>query len=488
MCTSFTDFLRKYGGLNRLSTLAADGSADTWAVETTDSVVQGYYAVKGYFDEKLGSPQGVAFICRTVKSSGGATAATRTFSDGAANNTTATSKWKGTPGGTTSVQVDNPSPDKGTGWAKLTVRNSQDCTNVSVKSELITVTLPAGGQLPQTSVAKKLGNGTPGTADAYNATASDMIGTVDSSNNKTGLQAFSDFRYGLGFVAIPGFTATGATAIAAGLKTHCETFFRTGLIGSSAGLNKSTVGADLGSTASNYLAYYTPRIKVADQNSDAGGTLTIDPVGHIAGLGARMDAKYNGPHKSPAGIDNSFTSVVDVERTSSLLELYDDAASGVLADGGSSNGPINTIRIKKGGVTVWGLRTLATDLRYRQINVGRVVGLSYWTCYMIGEPKTFEPIDPDGNLFAKVRGEVYSFLFQLRRNGSLYGDFPGSDPKSTDAFAVVCDKGNNPDINVGAGILTVDIAIAPTPNAEQIKFNLLVGQPGNVVARTVSGT
>jgi phage tail sheath protein FI len=100
---------------------------------------------------------------------------------------------------------------------------------------------------------------------------------------------------------------------------------------------------------------------------------------------------------------------------------------------------------------------------------------------------TFEPIDPDGALFSKLRGTLYGFLYNLRKAGALYGTFPGSDPSPKDAFAVVCDTGNNTDLTVGAGELHADVAIAPTPNAEQVKFNLLVSQPGFVSARSVAG-
>lgn len=482
LCSSFAQFTQLFGGLNGLSSVAADGTADTYTTITTDTVVQGYYNVKGYFDEKGNNPNGVAFICRVVKSSGGATAASRTFNDGGANNTTITAKWKGLSGGTVTVTI-GASP-KGSSYKQIKLVHTQsqiteywqiataaDASDASKKSLLATIALPAGGQLPADASDKKLHNGTPGTADAYNASAADLVGTV-SGATKTGLRVFDDLRLGQGFVCIPGqFSSTVRT----GLKTHCDTYYRMGLVGSGPSLTQSSVVTDLSTLTSNNLAYYWPQIYVGNVNSDSAGLLLIDPVGHIAGLGARMDAKYGGPHKSPAGINHAFLSVIDVERTSSGVELTDDAGSNTLADSA-----INTIRIKgqPAGVVAWGLRTLATDLRFRQIPTSRVTGLIYTTAYFQMEKYTFEPIDSDGKLFAKIEGDIGAFLFGLRRNGVLFGEYPGAEPKKDDAYAVTCNRGNNPDTSLGAGELRTDIAFVPTPNVESSRVNLMVAAPG----------
>lgn len=493
MCASFAQYVRNFGGITKLASLAADGTADTYSYETTAAVVQGYYAVKAYFDEKANNPNGVAFICRVVKSSSGATAATRNFNDGGANNTVVTAKWKGIMGSAVEVQI-TASPNGATykqfqfrqAKANITetwqISNATEAADVSRRSELVTIALPAGGQLPVAVTWAKLGNspGTAGTVDAYDATDADVVGTDNGLGTQTGLQVFNDARLGSGFVILPG---KYSSTIRTGQKTHCETYYRMGLTGTASGLTASTVtGANAGSgnlgspaAASNFMAMFWPNVCVTDENSQSAGTILVDPVGHIAGLGAKMDAQYRGPHKSPAGTLHPLLTAVDIERTSAGSELANDAVSNTLADS-----LINTIRIKgtPPRIAVWGLQTLAVDRRYAQINVARVVGLVYLTSYLIIEPFTFEPIDPDGNLYARIKSDLNAFLFGLRREGVLYGQYPGSEPSPKDAYQVICDRGNNPDISVGQGEIHVDLLIVPTPNAQTIKVNLLVAAPG----------
>lgn len=488
MCTSLGQFQRLFGGLNKASTVAADGAADTWTTETTSAAQQTYYAVKGYFDEKGNAPNGVLYFCRVVKSGAylvGATAATRNFPDGTTNNTVVISKWPGTPGGTTTVQIDTPSPDKGTGWAKFTIVNSKaniteyyniataaDAADASKNSELVTIALPAGLELPVTCTASKLYNGTPGVADAYNATDANHVG-VETSGAKTGLGVFSDQRYGTGFVSIPG---KYSSAIRAGIKAHVEKWYRIGILSSPSGKTVSNVAADISGTNGSYMGYYWPQLWVADSNSDSGGKLLIDNTGHIAGLWANLAHQYGGPHKSPAGLTHSFATVLDVERQSNGEELCDDAGSNTLADSF-----VNTIRMKGNppGVCVWGLRTLAQDNRFRQIQAVLTICLSYLTVYLIAEAAVFEPIDSDGQLFSKVKGTCDSFFAGLRRAGAVFGDYPGDDPKKSDAYRVICDRSNNTDRTIDAGELHVDCYMVPTKNAESVKFSIQVTAPGS---------
>ncbi|HJU24192.1 MAG TPA: hypothetical protein VJ891_16940 [Casimicrobiaceae bacterium] len=487
ICTSFSQFLRLYGGLSKLSTVAAGTTPDVYGVETNAAVVQCYYAVKGYFDEKLSGSPGVLYFCKVVASASGPTAGALTLSDGASHNTTVTAKWKGMNGNAVFVTVNNPSPTSGAGYAQFIVQqpqanitetwdiaNANDAANVSKKSELVTIALPAGGQLPNTSAKQKINAGTPGTADSYSASDSDYVGTITPAGVKTGLQVFNDNKLGSGCVAVPGkFSST----VRSGIATHCATYMRMGLFGSPSGLNLTTVITDLGTQTGPDLAYYWPQIWVVDQNSTSSGQLLVDPVGHIAGLHARMDKEYRGPHKSAAGIRHPLVSALDVERTSSNMELCDDTGSNTLADS-----LINTIRIKgnPGSVVVWGMRTLSQDNRFRQVPVRRVVQLCYLIVQLTLEGYTFEAIDPFGKLFAAIKGELDTFFFDLRRLGSLYGSQPGRDPRPNDAWFVVCDSSNNPGVALQSGELHADAQFVPTPNAEKISVNLAVTTPGFV--------
>lgn len=352
------------------------------------------------------------------------------------------------------------------------IKSAADALNASQRSELATITLPAGGTLPNTAAATKLTGGTDGTV-AYSASDADYVGTVGASGTKTGLQVFNDARLGTGYVFIPG---KQSSVVRSGIVSHCATYYRIGLLSSPSGLTASTVAADIAGVSSNQCGYYWPQIKYTDENSDTGGLLTISNEGAIAGVAARMIRDYNfGPHKSPAGITHPFVSVPDIERQSNGNELADDNISNTLADSF-----VNTLRVKGQPLSyvIWGNRLLASDRRYLQFNASQTINLVYATGQLLLEKFTFEPVDPQGKLFAAIRSDFNVFLLSLFRKGALYGTEPQTLSKSSDAFLVVCDRTNNPDNVLVGNEVHVDVTFAPTPNAEKITLNLGPAAPG----------
>lgn len=341
-----------------------------------------------------------------------------------------------------------------------------DALSASQKSELVTITLPAGATLPGAVAATALTTGSDGTA-AYSASDADYVGTVSASNARSGLQCFNDQRYGLGYVTAPGkYSAT----VRAGLVTHGLAFYRLAIMSSPSALTLNTVGADLGTLVGNIGAYYTPQVIVADENSDTNGLLTIANEGAICGLAAQMIRDYGGPHKSPAGKLHPLTSVLNIERQSNAAELYDDPSSNTLADSG-----INTLRLK-GGIVVWGLRTLATDRRWLQVNAAQTICQIVVVGQLILENYWSEPISDQ--LFARVSSDFKVMMINLFRAGSLYGTEPGTQPLASDAFSVNCSRANNPDTEIVNNSFNVEVAFVATPNAETIKYKVFAAAPG----------
>lgn len=562
--TSVADFVKNFGGLNKLTAVASGLTADTYTVEQDDDVVQGYYAVKAYLEEKGQDSPGVAFVSRVIQTASPPTAASKTFPDNVgSNNTTITAKWVGRDGGTVQAYTINPSPRRGifalqagtvavtsgtaavtgngttfqtgstwVGWGikigvnyytilsvatstSLTLAENaaatetvavysvgtntdstyinlyhpqsnireewdllpttQSAADISRRSQLATIALPAGLQLPKTSApgsagAVKLNSGSAATADSYAATASDYVGAVSSAGVKTGIQVFNDLKYGTGWVMCPGQVSA---SVRTGIAAHAATYYRVGLYCPSSGLVLNTAQTEFAGISSNLGAGYVPRVWVTATTGTGSDTVLVDPTGHVAGLGARMQKEYGGPHKSPAGITHPLLTVVDLERQSNGMELYDDAGSGVLADNN-----VNTIRFKANGYAVYGMRTFASDERYRQINQALLVCVIYHASYNLMQKVTFEPIDSFGNLFGRVKGDLDSMLYSLWRAGSLYGTQPGKQAKPDNAWFVVCDRGNNPNTQVGKGILRADVSFAGTPNAERIDLPIFVAAPG----------
>jgi phage tail sheath protein FI len=69
-------------------------------------------------------------------------------------------------------------------------------------------------------------------------------------------------------------------------------------------------------------------------------------------------------------------------------------------------------------------------------------------------------------LWDSVRRTVVMFLRRVWRDGALFGRTPA------EAFFVKCDEENNPPENRDAGILTVEIGIAPVKPAEFVVFRI----------------
>jgi phage tail sheath protein FI len=76
----------------------------------------------------------------------------------------------------------------------------------------------------------------------------------------------------------------------------------------------------------------------------------------------------------------------------------------------------------------------------------------------------FEPNDQA--LWDRVRRTVDMFLRRVWQTGALFGSTPA------EAYFVLCNEQNNPPENRDAGILTVEIGIAPVKPAEFVVFRL----------------
>ena len=126
---------------------------------------------------------------------------------------------------------------------------------------------------------------------------------------------------------------------------------------------------------------------------------------------------------------------------------------------------INCIRSFPGqGIRVWGARTLSSDPEWRYLNVRRLFNFVEESILAGTNWVVFEPNDQ--KLWDSVRRTVTMFLRRVWRDGALFGRTPA------EAFFVKCDEENNPPENRDAGILTVEIGIAPVKPAEFVVFRI----------------
>jgi len=133
---------------------------------------------------------------------------------------------------------------------------------------------------------------------------------------------------------------------------------------------------------------------------------------------------------------------------------------------------VNCIRVfSRGGVRVWGARTLAlVDPEFKYLNVRRLFNFIKSSILQGTQWAVFEPNDV--LLWSKLRRNTSAFLTRVWRDGALFGLTPD------EAFYVKCDSETNPQEVIEAGQVVVEIGLAPVRPAEFVIFNIRQIAPG----------
>lgn len=248
-------------------------------------------------------------------------------------------------------------------------------------------------------------------------------------------------------------TMDDVKAVQLAMIAHCELMAdRVAILDTPPGLKAQEVKdwrMDFAGYDSKYAALYWPWIKVADPV--AGKQVFVPPSGHMAGIWARNDSS-RGVHKAPANEVIRGAVTLELNITKGEHDLLNPIA-------------VNCIRSFRGqGIRVWGARTLSSDPEWRYLNVRRLFNYVEKSILQGTNWVVFEPNDP--KLWDSVKRTVTMFLRRVWRDGALFGRTPA------EAFFVKCDEENNPPENRDAGILTVEIGIAPVKPAEFVVFRI----------------
>jgi phage tail sheath protein FI len=203
---------------------------------------------------------------------------------------------------------------------------------------------------------------------------------------------------------------------------------------------------------SKFAAMYWPWIRVTDP-LNAAKTLTVPPLGWIAGVYARTDQSKN-VGKAPGGtVDGAL-------RFLTGLESDPDKGDRDLVYPLRVNPLINTTQT---GLAVWGVRTLSpTNDVLRYVNAVRLFQFVEKSIFNSTFNFVFESIT--SNLYGQIKTTVDSFLLNLYSTGHFAGNSPAQ------AYFVICDESNNPPEVANAGQVIVDIGIAPNRPGEFIRF------------------
>jgi Bacteriophage tail sheath protein len=332
-------------------------------------------------------------------------------------------------------------------------------TRVKAESKLISVEeVRGGGTMELHKGANVSLGGGAGLPDSVQVSAADYVGDSSDRTGFGGLEAIDEVT----MLCVPDLTAAlergmidmeGFKAVQLAMIAHCELMAdRVAILDPPPSLNAQQIKdwrVNEAGYDSKYATLYWPRLKVMDPTK--GKAIFVPPSGHMAGVWARND-DTRGVHKAPAN---------EVVRGAISLELN------ITKGEHDQLNPIavNCVRSFPGqGIRVWGARTLSSDPEWRYLNVRRLFNFVEESILSGTNWVVFEPNDP--KLWDSVRRTVTMFLRRVWRDGALFGRTPG------EAFFVKCDEENNPPENRDAGILTVEIGIAPVKPAEFVVFRI----------------
>lgn len=211
----------------------------------------------------------------------------------------------------------------------------------------------------------------------------------------------------------------------------------------------TTIPADGGLRPRNadggVAAVYAPWLKVHDALTSQ--TVDAPPSGHICGIYARIDAE-RGVFKAPANT---------VVRGALNLTHHLSAADQDILNPAS----VNAIRVFPDGIKVWGARTLSgASSEWRYVPVRRLASFIEESIQKGTQWAVFEPNDQ--TLWASIERNVDAFLNTYWREGALAG------PRPEAAYFVKCNSETMTQSDIEAGIINIQIGIAPLKPAEFI--------------------
>lgn len=294
-----------------------------------------------------------------------------------------------------------------------------------------------------------------GTDESTGIVTADIVGSVAGH---TGVHLFDDLD-DISLLAIPGYSSAALVQqIIDAVDARQDIFY---IVGAAAGLTRDQVKTYrqvTGGFDAKNAALYWPRITITDPvGAGSNPQITVDPVGHILGLYARVDglsAPDGGVWDTPAGTG-------DHGKLRGVLALETqvrDADADVLNPIG-----VNCLRKFNGqGIVVFGGRTLSNDIAWQYINVRRLFIFAEQS--IAKSTKQFVFRNNDFRLWQKVTDLITAFLRGLWERGA----FPGATP--AESFFVKIDETTTTPADVLAGRLIGEIGLAPQRPAEFVIF------------------
>ncbi|HXH77315.1 hypothetical protein [Nocardioides sp.] len=305
-----------------------------------------------------------------------------------------------------------------------------------------------------------LKQGAPDVVVVRAITAQLSTGIITQAELEAALATFSS-DFGPGQVLAPGVATVAARAALLG---HANTTGRTVLLdvlenetAASVVSILTALAASPGSKTAGLLPGW-PKLPIL-----GGGTRNVPGSVIAAGLAARGDAAVGHANHAPAGDQGRGAGFVTDATGVSIG--YTDAELDSIHDAGGS-----VFRTIRGQVQLYGWKAVSSDVRFDQLNVGRMT-MQLGTGIRAGaEAFLFRPIDGRGLLFAELEGFLRGYLSPLYTANALFG------ATADDAFDVDVAGANTP-ATITAGEVRANVAVRLTPHAEKVTISVVTESP-----------
>jgi hypothetical protein len=209
-------------------------------------------------------------------------------------------------------------------------------------------------------------------------------------------------------------------------------------------------------TSKGFLAYYGPHIEDAE-----GYIVPASPF--VAGVAIRR-SRAQGFQYPPAGTSYPLNGTAGAQIAISSAEQDVSNRLGMNA--------LRTLPGYGNTVFVWGGRTRvnakdADQGLYKFVNTRVILNVIYGTLKGAFDSQIFTVVDGRNLLFTKIRTIAENVLYVFWAGGALFGSKP------SDAYAVICDRRNNPGQTLEEGVVYTSVFVTPVPTLERIQIDLV---------------
>lgn len=243
----------------------------------------------------------------------------------------------------------------------------------------------------------------------------------------------------------------------------CHSVTATQKINSSGGaINMALAERSKIASPKGHISYYFPYwVDGNDQN--------VPMSASVVGVALRR-YREEGYRQPPAGVKYPVYGVKGISFP------VTDAVQSQLNPQGINCGRILTNK----GAVIYGARTLSTSPYYRFMTTRVILNVLSGTLSRAFDEVVFSSVDGQGALFGRIKQTAIGICERLRQAGALFGATP------EEAYLVVCDRTNNPPLDLERGVVSCDVIVKPSPILEALSIRVSRAALGATLTEAVA--